>query len=545
MLSALDFETLAAPDTGAADRTDVACFIGCVARRDGGPLPPAIASQLERRGWHARLPGISQRRWETLWHLPVTVDSWEAFDALFAWERRELVAGGGAACATYLGAAVRSYFAAGGRRAVIVSVGAPWPYLRGADREQRRRARLFQLLPWRMSSGRRPFDPTAPAHWRGVEHLYGLPEASHLCLPDLADICAAEPPPLRAITEPAPAPEVFVECSHDEPALEQDQALHRLPPPRLEPDRDDDGGSSDAANARARTWTEAVNAACGFLAGYRRDALFVGALPLPGRETRHGPVHAQADWLGYLQRAGVFETPAQAEGRHLPEDAAVGAASAFAQLAWPWVRSVRSTDLPGHLEPADGLLAGLLAANALARGTFRSVAGQRLPGVVEPVPMPDLGLGADSPTARLARRVCLIGPEPEGIVLLSDVTSSPRSGWRQGGASRLMAALLRAARRIGEEQAFQPNGPVLWARVRGDFEALLEAFRQAGALGGDRREQSYQVRCGSDTMTRNDLDNGRLRVEVTVLPANAVERITVALGLATGGRVQDAVGEVA
>jgi len=30
-----------------------------------------------------------------------------------------------------------------------------------------------------------------------------------------------------------------------------------------------------------------------------------------------------------------------------------------------------------------------------------------------------------------------------------------------------------------------------------------------------------------------------------VLPANAVERITVALGLATGGRVQDAVGEVA
>jgi hypothetical protein len=36
-------------------------------------------------------------------------------------------------------------------------------------------------------------------------------------------------------------------------------------------------------------------------------------------------------------------------------------------------------------------------------------------------------------------------------------------------------------------------------------------------------------------MTQNDLDNGRVRVEVTVLPASAIARITVSLALAAGG----------
>ena len=56
------------------------------------------------------------------------------------------------------------------------------------------------------------------------------------------------------------------------------------------------------------------------------------------------------------------------------------AASAFVQLGWPWLATRRAADLPETLEPPDGLLAGLIAASALARGTFRSVAGTRAAG---------------------------------------------------------------------------------------------------------------------------------------------------------------------
>jgi hypothetical protein len=190
------------------------------------------------------------------------------------------------------------------------------------------------------------------------------------------------------------------------------------------------------------------------------------------------------------------------------------------------------------------MLAGILAENALSRGTFRSVAGTRLPQVIAPEPMPDVGIGPDSPAARLARRVCLIGPEPEGIMLVSDVTATSDPAWRQGGVSRLMATILRAARRVGEAQLFEANGPELWTRVRRSMEDLLDGFARAGALEGARSEDAYQVRCGRDTMTQSDLDNGRVRVEITVRPTVAVGHITVSLDLGTSGAAA-ALGEVA
>jgi phage tail sheath protein FI len=98
-----------------------------------------------------------------------------------------------------------------------------------------------------------------------------------------------------------------------------------------------------------------------------------------------------------------------------------------------------------------------------------------------------------------------------------------------------MSALLRAARRTGETHLFDPNGPELWARVRGSLENLLDGFYSAGALGGKSRAEAFTVRCDLSTMSQNDLDNGRLRAEITVLPASAIARITVSLELGAGG----------
>jgi phage tail sheath protein FI len=120
-------------------------------------------------------------------------------------------------------------------------------------------------------------------------------------------------------------------------------------------------------------------------------------------------------------------------------------------------------------------------------------------------------------------------------MLLSDVTSSLDPAWRGGGVSRLMATLLRTARRVGEAEMFEANGEDLWLRVRRSLETLLDDWWRAGALGGANPAEAYEVRCGRDTMSQNDLDNGRVRVEVSILPAAAVERITVVFDLAAAG----------
>jgi uncharacterized protein len=528
VLSALRFQTGTAAASVADHRADVACFIGYVARRPRAALPGALRRQLQQSGW-ARgvwLPArkaYAEARLEGLINVPVVVESWDDFDRLFAWDRRPVLAGQAvddqsAYCATYLGAAVRAFFAHGGRRAYIVRVGDPWAYS-GDRRIEQRVRRWHKLLP----SSR--FDALSPGRWRGLEHLYGLHDVSHVCLPDLVDVFATEPSPPAAAIDILSSPEIFVECSADEPPLPEDTPLSRLSAPRL----DADG---------VVAWHHAVSNVRAFLDAWRRDALLIAALPLPAADAVNingGTLHAQANWLGFLERSGVL-------GKDDTDDRRPR--NALSQLVWPWLRTRQSSDLPQGLETAEGTLLGVLAANAITRGTFRSVAGTRLPDVIDCVPSMELGQGEHSPSVRLAQRVCLIGPEPEGIMLLSDVTPAQRPGWRFGGASRLMAAVLRAAARIGESAVFEPNGPPLWARLRRDMEGLLEAFRIAGGLGGTTADEAYSVRCDRAVMSQNDLDNGRVRIEVAVLPVAAVERITISLELRSAS-ASGAMSEVA
>jgi hypothetical protein len=516
MLSGLRFEAAAATPTVSPNRADVACFVGHVSRRTDVPLPAAIIEQLRAAAWidgpwRRQLMGVDVLRddVDALLQVPVVIDAWETFDRLFAWEQRPLSADSSVQCTSYLGAAVRSYFANGGRRAVIVRVGDPWPYL-DDDRAAQRDARLAALVP----AG--TLEPDDPASWRGIQHLYGLGEVSHLCLPDLADACAAEAPAVDVSTPPVPAPEVFVECSAREPAVADDLALRLLDPPRL------DGAGFEA-------WVRQVDAVRRLLATHRRDALLIAAVPLAQSQADSDGAHAQRDWPRFLGEAGVLEP--------VGSDATgwIHAPSAFVQLVWPWLWTTRSEDLPHRLEPPDGLLCGVLARNALNRGTYRSIAGSVLADVIALDPMPSIDNGVDSLAARLSQRVCLIGPEPEGLMLLSDVTSSLDPAWRGGGVSRLMATLLRTARRVGEAEMFEANGEDLWLRVRRSLETLLDDWWRAGALGGANPAEAYEVRCGRDTMSQNDLDNGRVRVEVSILPAAAVERITVVFDLAAAG----------
>ena len=86
----------------------------------------------------------------------------------------------------------------------------------------------------------------------------------------------------------------------------------------------------------------------------------------------------------------------------------------------------------GTLEAPDGLLAGLLAINALARGTFRSVAGSRLASVSGSEPL--LSWSGIAETLRSAGAAgCVIAPSVDGWTLHSDVTASADEAWRAGG----------------------------------------------------------------------------------------------------------------
>ncbi|HEX2726143.1 MAG TPA: hypothetical protein VHN20_10015, partial [Beijerinckiaceae bacterium] len=145
MPTGITFATAAPPLQPAANRADVACFVGFVRRRSA-PLPEAVRKELAAAGWVGGPWGRSEAELDTAMQLPIPVESWDGFDALFAWDERPLRASSGATCATYLGAAVRSFFARGGHRAFIVRAGDPWPYLQDG-RIDLRRERIRALIP--------------------------------------------------------------------------------------------------------------------------------------------------------------------------------------------------------------------------------------------------------------------------------------------------------------------------------------------------------------------------------------------------------------
>ena len=274
--------------------------------------------------------------------------------------------------------------------------------------------------------------------------------------------------------------------------------------------------------------------------GPLREVLLVSAIPMP-LEAEHAG--SEPDPARHLMTA--LATGERPPFGAMPSARAYGISSAFVQTVFPWVRTPGSKALPEQLEPPDGALVGILARNALTRGTFRSVAGQQIGDIYDISPaltgealdaqvsyraLPDDG-PALTLSHSLTERATLFGRTPGGLTLLSDATASFQEAWRPAGVSRLVGAILRAARACGEETVFEPNGERLWSQLRERLKTLLTQFLQEGALQGATPSEAFDVRCDGSTMTQNDLDAGRLIVVATVFPAASVERIVVTLNL--------------
>ena len=80
---------------------------------------------------------------------------------------------------------------------------------------------------------------------------------------------------------------------------------------------------------------------------------------------------------------------------------------------------------------------------------------------------------------------------------------------------------------------FEPNDPRLWAQARAAVQTFLQTLWRAGGLKGTKPEQAFFVRCDRTTMTQNDIDDGRLVVEVGVAPLKPAEFVVLRIGLWT------------
>ncbi|HEX5745284.1 MAG TPA: phage tail sheath protein [Archangium sp.] len=479
-MNGLVFEANARAPVSAPERADVACFVGFV-RRSGAPLPPEIQQWLLEQGWGKPL---------ALDNVPVPIERWSDFARLFDSE------------GTYLGAAVRSFFAQGGRKCYVVRAAEPWPTKASRDL---RATWPDKLLP---GTGEQfEASPRDRTTWKGAAHLFGLPDVSFLCVPDLAAALAVDAEPLPPPVQVPASPEVFVDCTEQPPRPGEALTSTRAAP------RCDEAGYERWSRFLVRLKT--------LLSRHVREVQLVAAIPLPGifEETPYRFLLER----GHLQR---FQ-------------------SAFVQLVYPWARTPGSGALPEGLESPEGLLTGVLARNALLRGTFRNAMNLELADVQDLFPLMARGTLSTPPPVVLAggtvrpllERVSMLGPSPGGLRVLSDVTTSPSETWRQAGVNRLLSVLLRAARRVGQDVVFEPSQARTWLALVYRLEAVLVRLWEVGALRGTNAREAFQVRCDRTTMTQDDIDAGRLVAEVEFDAAAAIERLHVILTVAEEGAI--------
>ncbi len=497
------------------NRMDIACFVGFVnrrtERRDGvdvpTPIPGVIQQWLRDFGWLTPPYARPQSEIDQLEDVPVLIDNWATFDALFDWDARLLNATDALPSgATYLGTAVRSFFEQGGRRCYVVRVGDPLPF--NTLSEDRLEA-INLLLPG-YRANLLDASKVDPHTWHGAAHLYGLPDVTFVNLPDLPDLVALDPQPLDPERE-REIPEQFVECSENTIDDTVDAVSDQIAAPRC-----DETGYSN--------WARALRLLGLMLRDTQREVQLVAAIPLPADR-------ANTDLLDDL-----FDGPLR-YSVNVPESIS----SAFIQLVFPWLQTRGSSGLPEQLESAEGTVVGTLARQAMTQGAFRSAVSAPLVDVYRLEPIPALDMlyrerGADA--MLFIDRVTVVGPRAAGrFELFSDVTTSLDPSYRPANINRLIASVVRAARRIGESSVFEPSSPVLWGQLEERMRSLLSGLEQAGALLETDDFPAFEVRCDRSTMTQTDIDAGRVIVQVVLNAAQPVQTIRVELSVNAGGEV--------
>ncbi|HEX4320460.1 MAG TPA: phage tail sheath C-terminal domain-containing protein [Acidobacteriaceae bacterium] len=208
----------------------------------------------------------------------------------------------------------------------------------------------------------------------------------------------------------------------------------------------------------------------------------------------------------------------------------------YAAIYYP--RIVVSDPLSGNpltISPS-GHMAGIYAQTDASRGVWKAPANVVINGI----------LSLETKLSKGDQDI--LNPEPSNINALRDFTAQGR-GLRVYGARcitsetewmyinvRRLFIFIEASLDQGSQWAvFEPNNQQLWNRLIQSVSAFLTTIWQQGGLMGATADQAFFVKCGYDTMSSDDIENGRLIMLVGIAPVFPAEFVIIRIGQWAGG----------
>jgi uncharacterized protein len=189
------------------------------------------------------------------------------------------------------------------------------------------------------------------------------------------------------------------------------------------------------------------------------------------------------------------------------------------------------------LVPPSGHMAGIYAQTDNARGVWKAPANVVIAGID--------GLEVKLSTGDQD----VLNAEPHNINALRDFTAQDRGlrvygarcitsddAWKYINVRRLFIFLEASLDQGTQWAVFEPNDQRLWARLTQSVSAFLTSVWREGGLMGAKAEEAFFVQCGvPQTMTQDDLDNGRLIMTIGVAPVYPAEFVIIRIGIWAGG----------
>lgn len=225
-------------------------------------------------------------------------------------------------------------------------------------------------------------------------------------------------------------------------------------------------------------------------------------------------------------------------------DNGISSPKGYAAYYYPWIKTNvevydSSKEPPVELEqkfvPPSGHIAGIYARTDTERGVHKAPANEVVRGALEL----EVKLTSNDQEGLNNKNINCIRSFPgRGIRVWGARTIASNTLWRYVNVRRLFLFIEESLDEGTQWVVFEPNDRALWNRVKQSISNFLFGLWKEGALMGTTPEEAFFVKCDETTMTRKDIDIGRLVCEVGVAPTKPAEFVIIRIAQLTASANQ-------
>lgn len=197
--------------------------------------------------------------------------------------------------------------------------------------------------------------------------------------------------------------------------------------------------------------------------------------------------------------------------------------STFAALYWPWIR-VSDPVAGGTIEfPPSASVVGIYSNTDVVRGVHKAPAGTDVGRMKTATDIERIVTKGEHDTLN-PNGIDVIRKFPDaGIVVWGARTTSTDPEWKYVNVRRLFLFIEESIDEGTQWVVFEPNDPVLWARIVRNVSAFLRIQWHEGKLVGLKEEQAFFVKCDAETNPPESVDLGRVITEIGIAPSKPAE----------------------